>query len=126
MLDIIIIAIIVGVIGNILTSIGKRHSWEQQPMPRPKDFDNMEGPDQVVTPDVPEYFPTDHRRLNYNIGITDYTEGNGSEYGLIDTTEESLVSTTKKQRKILFDQDSLINGVILSEILRPPKSLRRG
>lgn len=133
MFDLIIIAIIVGVIGNILTSIGRRHRWEQQSPPRPKDFDNMEGPDQATTPDVPEYFSTDHRRLKYNIGTTDYTERISSEDGLIDTSyniknsiEGSPVNATEKQRKVLFDQDSLINGVILSEILKPPKSLRRG
>lgn len=134
MFEIIIIFIIVSVIGNILKAIGQagRRGTTHRPFPK-STIDNQIKRAGDKTADIKRY------STGKSVEIKDKMEDTGTQTDFFSESQPAYTSydsdiqrytNTKRfsehQRKLFFSKDSLINGIILSEILLPPKSRRRG
>lgn len=123
-MEIIIIFAIIGVIGNIISNAAKK----VQPTPtvvRPKTFedwdkDSPRGASSSQTMDI---------NLERQEGVSYNTFGFGSSTDVKEDDEPlqviSIGDEEKSEHRLDFSEQSILNGIILSEILGPPKSLRR-
>jgi len=135
--DIIIIFIVIGIVGNILKNIGRQNQWERSNVPeRPIVQEKPNTPvmqrnvGQKYRPQRIHSIPT-----QYNTGIDD--DGSSTLEGIsleaqtpygglyIESPEtEVLQRAAGQQSGFSLDRNSIINGIIMSEILQPPRCIK--
>lgn len=131
--DIIIIFIVIGIIGNILKNIGRQGEWETPNAPeKPKMPVPQRAGWQDYQPQPASSVPVEYYRTEIDDGSSNSLEGISLEAQTSDAAlhvesleVEILPHPTERQPGISLSRNSIINGIIISEILQPPKSLRR-
>ena len=132
MFEIIIIFIIVSVIGNILKGIGQasQRGKPRQPVPgRTADYEKPLVGDTSADFDRYGAGRADivYDRLDDISAEEGFRAGGQSVYESydFDMKPANTQHSPGRRNKLSFSRDSIINGIILSEILQPPKSRRR-
>ena len=134
MFEIIIIFIIISVLGSILRGIGQagRGEGHRQALPRGATDDqsprvrgtrlHINRRDTAKADAVNERPDHTDRRINFSAEEPYSNPSRG-----FDTQQRTNPEHFSDRRKDLsFSRNSIINGIILSEILQPPKARRRG
>ena len=134
-MEIIILIAVIGLIGNIIKAMNKPQQTTPQQNPMRKIFKDIKV-DPISSNDKMQrsMFQVPEEPRNISLESTDKGHlgsiGRG-KYGLnlsktSDAIQEvSLDEGQSSQFDLKFSQDNILNGIIFSEILGPPKSQRR-
>jgi hypothetical protein len=123
-MEIIILFAIIGIIGNIINNAAKK----VQPTPtvvRPNRFEDLDKDFQMRDAASQSRYASQERQedVSYNTFAASISTD-------VKEDEESLQIVSigddeKIEHQLNLSEESILNGIILSEILGPPKSLRR-
>lgn len=136
-MEIIILIAVIGLIGNIIKAMNKsQQTTPPQQYPIRKMFEDIKiDPIPSIVKVQRSSFHDPEKNNNYSLGTvtdegsSDFIDRSQYKTNMYETTQAlhvvSLDEGQNSQYKLEFSQDNILNGIIFSEILGPPKSRRR-
>ncbi len=142
-MEIIILMIVFAVVGNIIKAVGNNRGTSGQPnagQPNPReifkelrerslssqpssDRRTLSGSKPTQPAQTSYEASTDHEGPKERQSLTDYLKAKERISAQMEVI--SLDESEEAGRKIAFTQDALLSGIIFSEILKPPKAIKR-
>ena len=135
-MEIIILIAVIGLIGNIIRGMNKPQQTTPSQYPMRKIFEDIKlDPIPSISKVQRSSFhsPKENRNADFETetdkGRSDFMDRGQYKLNVYKTSEaQQVVSKGERQNlqhKLEFSQDNILNGIIFSEILGPPKSRRR-